>query len=370
VAVTERDLDAALGSVLGDGTADLQRSVAALTAAYRTGGPPGDVLATPLAARAYAAYRMPATFAAVRAALRAAAPGLGAPATLLDLGGGTGAAVWAAAATLPTLTAATVLDRSGDALALGRSLAQTSSDPLVSGATWTRGALGGGPPPADLVTLGYVLGELSDGGRTAVVEQIAAAAPAVAIVEPGTPAGHRRVQEARDALLQRGFQVVAPCPHDLACPWRTGPDWCHFAARLPRSALHRQVKGGTLGWEDEKFSYVVAVRDPAVKADGRIVRHPHQRKGFVELTVCEASPGVARVPVSKRQGPVYKAAKDAGWGDPWPPAGSPAGRLQDDGVSPGPCRGPAGVGWVGIRAVGPGPARPCWRRRTPGPGPS
>ncbi len=320
MAVTERELDAALAAVLGDGNSDLQRSVAALTAAYRTGGPPGDVLATPLAARAYAAYRMPATFAAVRAALRAAAPGLGAPATLLDLGGGTGAAVWAAAAALPSLTAATVLDRSADALALGRSLAAQAPDPLVSGATWTRGALGGGPPaPADFVTLAYVLGELSEGGRAALVQQVAAAAPAVAVVEPGTPAGHRRVLEARDALLDRGFRVVAPCPHDLACPWRTGADWCHFAARLPRSALHRQVKGGTLGWEDEKFSYVVAVSGPDPRAEGRVVRHPHQRKGFVELTVCQAEPGVARVPVSKRQGPLYKAAKDAGWGDPWPP---------------------------------------------------
>jgi ribosomal protein RSM22 (predicted rRNA methylase) len=320
VAVTERDLDAALASVVGGGGADLQRSVAALTAAYRTGGPPGDVLATPLAARAYAAYRMPATFAAVRAALRAAAPGLGRPAPLLDLGGGTGAAVWAAAATLPSLTAATVLDRSGDALALGRALAAASPDPLLGGATWTRGALGGGPPgPADLVTIAYVLGELSEGGRTALVGQVAAVAPAVAVVEPGTPAGHRRVLEVRETLLDKGFRVVAPCPHDLACPWRTGADWCHFAARLSRSALHRQVKGGTLGWEDEKFSYVVATREPAGKAGGRIVRHPAQRKGFVELTVCEAVPGVDRVPVSRRQGPLYKAAKDSGWGDPWPP---------------------------------------------------
>ncbi|HEY6747999.1 MAG TPA: small ribosomal subunit Rsm22 family protein [Mycobacteriales bacterium] len=321
MAVTERDLDAALASVAGDGAADLQRGVAALTAAYRTGGPPGDVLATPLAARAYAAYRMPATFAAVRAALRAAAPGLGEPGTLLDLGGGTGAAVWAAAATLPSLTTATVLDRSADALALGRALAGSSPAPLLRGATWTRGALGGGPPaPADLVTIAYVLGELSEGGRTALVQQVAAAAPAVAVVEPGTPAGHRRVLEARDALLDMGFRVVAPCPHDLACPWRTGADWCHFAARLPRSALHRQVKGGTLGWEDEKFSYVVASREPAAaKAGGRIVRHPFQRKRFVELTVCAQSPRVNRVPVSKRQGPLYRSAKDAGWGDPWPP---------------------------------------------------
>jgi ribosomal protein RSM22 (predicted rRNA methylase) len=336
VAVTERELDLALAAVLGDASADLQRGVAALTAAYRTGGPPGDVLATPLAARAYAAYRMPATFAAVRAALRAAAPGLGRPGTLLDLGGGTGAAVWAAAAALPSLTTATVLDRSGDALALGRALAAHAPAPVL-GTTWTRGALGGGPPgPADLVTIAYVLGELTEGGRTALVQQVAAAAPAVAIVEPGTPAGHRRVLEARDMLLDKGFRVVAPCPHDQVCPWRTGADWCHFAARLPRSALHRQVKGATLGWEDEKFSYVVAVRDDVVKAGGRIVRHPSQRKGLVELTVCQADPGVTRVPVSKRQGPLYKAAKDAGWGDAWPPAGRPAGELHDGGLPPGP----------------------------------
>jgi ribosomal protein RSM22 (predicted rRNA methylase) len=64
---------------------------------------------------------------------------------------------------------------------------------------------------------------------------------------------------------------------------------------------------------------VVATREPAEKAGGRIVRHPAQRKGFVELTVCESEPGIGRVPVSRRQGPLYKAAKDAGWGDPWPP---------------------------------------------------
>ncbi|HST65885.1 MAG TPA: small ribosomal subunit Rsm22 family protein [Mycobacteriales bacterium] len=318
------ELDAALAAVLGDGAGDLQRAVAALTAAYRTGVPPGDVLGTPQAARAYAAYRMPATYAAVRAALRAAGPGLGEPGTLLDLGGGTGAAVWAAAATLPSLRAATVLDRSRDALALGRALAGHATAPLVTGATWTLGALGG---TADLVTVAYVLGELPEGGR-ALVEQ-AAAAPAVAIVEPGTPAGHQRVLRARDILLRQGFSVVAPCPHDRECPWAQGPDWCHFAARLPRSALHRQVKGGTLGWEDEKFSYVVAVRGPAAKAAGRIVRHPYRRKGLVELAVC--ADGIETVRVSRRQGPVYQAAKDAGWGDPW----SPAGRSAGD-VPPGP----------------------------------
>ena len=105
------------------------------------------------------------------------------------------------------------------------------------------------------------------------------------MVERGTPAGFRGLLRARDTLVGAGFRVVAPCPHDQACPWADGRDWCHFAARVPRSARHRQVKGARLGWEDEKFSYLVAVRDGAGRPHGRIVRHPYQRKGLVELTV-------------------------------------------------------------------------------------
>jgi ribosomal protein RSM22 (predicted rRNA methylase) len=316
VVVSGRDLEAALEAVLGPG-AELAPAVAALSAAYRSGGRPGEVLGTETAARAYAAFRMPATYAAVRAALLAA-PDLR-PGSLLDLGGGTGAAVWAAVAALPSLRTARVLDGSTQALALGRALAAGAPDPVLAGATWTRARWPADLPAADLVTMAYFLGELEPAEQVAAVTAAAERAPAVAVVEPGTPAGFRDLLRARDTLVATGLRVVAPCPHDDACPWTAGPDWCHFAARLPRSSRHRQVKGGTLGWEDEKFSYVVAVRDGDARADGRIVRHPYRRKGLVELTVCAAEPGIDRVLVSKRRGADYKAARDAGWGDPWPP---------------------------------------------------
>jgi ribosomal protein RSM22 (predicted rRNA methylase) len=317
VAVGERDLDAALDAVLGSGS-ELAAAAAGLSAAYRSRGRPGQLLDDPTAARAYAAVRMPATFAAVRAALQAAGPHLR-PATMLDLGGGTGAAIWAAAATLPSLLSAQVLDGAAPALALGRALAAHAPDAVLAGATWTQARWPAEVPAADLVTLAYFVGELRAEEQVAAVAAAAERAGAVAVVEPGTPAGFGDLLRARDTLLDKGFRIVAPCPHDRPCPWAAGQDWCHFPARLPRSARHRQVKGARLGWEDEKFSYVVAVRDGADRPGGRIVRHPFQRKGMVELTVCAARPGIERVIVSKRRGADYKAARDAGWGDAWPP---------------------------------------------------
>jgi len=350
----------------------LQAATARLVDAYRAPGPP-PVLATADDAAAYAAYRMPATYAAVRAALRSAAlrtaapvtaapvtaapvtaaPDTAAPVTAapdtaarhraralapgsrLDLGGGTGAAGWAAAETFPTISTVTVLDRSAAALALGRRLA-AAGRPAVRGAAWRRWRLRPGTalPAADLVTACCLLGELSPAERPGLVGAMAAAGSAVLLVEPGTPDGYRRVLAARTQLLQAGWIVQAPCPHQRDCPLVGGRDWCHFAARVVRSPLHRQLKDGTRGHEDEKFCYLVATRQPAPvsaaaapvpavgpppAASGRIVRHPRQRRGLVTLEVCTAEGEIRRTTVARSQGEAYRAARRAAWGDPWPP---------------------------------------------------
>lgn len=101
-----------------------------------------------------------------------------------------------------------------------------------------------------------------------------------------------------------------------------GADWCHFAARVSRSSLHRQVKGGSLPYEDEKFSYVVAVRDGVEDvrpAESRVVRRPLIRKGQVLLDLCVSPPALTRGTVTKRHGPLYRSARDTDWGDSWPP---------------------------------------------------
>ncbi|WP_406001226.1 small ribosomal subunit Rsm22 family protein [Streptomyces sp. NBC_00829] len=273
---------------------------------------------------AYAAYRMPATFEAVRSALvalRAAAPEW-TPSTHTDIGGGTGAASWAVAeAWEEDAPRTTVLDWAEPALALGRELAVASGVPALRAVAWQRSRISAALriESTDLVTVSYVLKELTDKDRAAVVTEAARAAQAVVIVEPGTPDGYARVIEARDRLIEAGLTVAAPCPHSAACPIEPGTDWCHFAARVSRSSLHRQVKGGSLPYEDEKFSYVAAVRFPAVPAPARVTRKPQIRKGLVLLDLCTDAEELRRETVTKRHGGLYKAARDVAWGDDWPP---------------------------------------------------
>lgn len=357
---TAEALRAALAGLLeGLPPSQAAQAVDRLIANYR-GTTPTD---TPLLrdrsdVAAYAAYRMPATFEAVRAALEAlaAAAPYWEPASQLDVGGGTGAAVWAAdavweqrPATFPdgsespsdggeggTPRTTTVLDWAAPALDLGKELAAGSHAVGPRTAEWRRARIGGALklPEADLVTASYVLKELTERDRTALVDETARAGQAVVIVEPGTPDGYLRIIEARDQLIAAGLRIVAPCPHSGRCPIEQGTDWCHFAARVSRSSLHRQVKGGSLPYEDEKFSYVAAVRfgAPPVEAPraevssvdvlpvpARVVRKPQIRKGQVLLDLCTVDDGLLRTIVAKRQGPLYRAARDTAWGDAWPP---------------------------------------------------
>ena len=298
---------------------DLADAVDRLIARYREDRPaPEAILSGPADVAAYAVYRMPATFAAVQEALaqlHRAYPGL-APRTQLDLGGGTGAAVWAARSIFGSLGTATVLDQSRSALDLGRGIAgrlpvEWREAPLSTVDTTVDGA--------DLVTVSYVLSELSAEDQAHLVRRAAvAAAGAVVVVEPGTPAGYRRILAARDVLLSAGLAVRAPCPHQAACPLSRG-DWCHFGARVNRSALHRRLKSAELSYEDEKLCYVAAAPVSGPGGFGRIVRRPQQRKGLVSLRMCTPEPGIATELVSKRQGGRYRAARDVSWGDPWAP---------------------------------------------------
>ncbi|GGU59250.1 ribosomal protein RSM22 (predicted rRNA methylase) [Streptomyces cavourensis] len=324
---TAQSLRAALAGLL-DGLPPKQaaQAVERLIASYRGETPTNaPILRDRSDVVAYAAYRMPATFEAVRSALDALVEGAPdwSPATHTDVGGGTGAASWAVAGAWEG-AATTVLDWAEPALALGRELAGASGVPGLREARWERARIGAALElaPADLVTVSYVLKELTPQARTELVDAVAGAGQAVVIVEPGTPDGYARIIEARDRLIAAGLTIAAPCPHSAACPIAPGTDWCHFSARVSRSSLHRQVKGGSLSHEDEKFSYVVATRFPTTPAPARVTRRPQIRKGQVLLELCTRDEGLDRSTVTKRHGELYRAARNIAWGDPWPPEGT------------------------------------------------
>jgi ribosomal protein RSM22 (predicted rRNA methylase) len=331
--------DAVQAGLSGAGIPSLTAGVRRLMAAYRSGEvPDGPVMASPADAAAYAAYRMPATVAATASALRQlrlALPGW-TPRTLLDFGAGTGGTAWAVVEELPSIAQITLLEQSADAVSLGRSiLAESDADSLRS-ATWRPWRLSAAGQPAsevagaDLATVGYVLGELSERQQAALLDLAIGAAPAVLLIEPGTPAGHQRILAARARLLADGYQVAAPCPHELGCPLEAVGDWCHFGARVQRSAVHRQVKGAELSYEDEKFSYVAAVRPGVARPDrpqSRVVRRPQHRKGLVYLDLCASDGSSRRDLVSKSKGAPYRVARKASWGDrfDWDQPGATAG---------------------------------------------
>ena len=99
--------------------------------------------------------------------------------------------------------------------------------------------------------------------------------------------GWERILRARSRLIGLGAHIAAPCPHRLACPI-AAPDWCHFARRVARSRLHRLVKHGDVPWEDEKYIYLAASREPVEHPRARIIAPPRSSKGRIELKLCKS----------------------------------------------------------------------------------
>ncbi|MCK9898463.1 small ribosomal subunit Rsm22 family protein [Frankia sp. AgB32] len=305
-------------------TRDLARAYRELSELYRGGGAtPPDASLTERHVRAYLAARLPATLAvsqAVLAELAARRPDWH-PTSLLDLGAGPGPASWAALAAFPGISRVDLVERSALMIEAGRRLARDRAPAVLGAARWHHA--GAEHPPevrADLTLAAYLLGELpADARERAVAAWWQVTVGDLVIIDAGTPAGYARILAARGALLAAGATITAPCPADGDCPLPAG-DWCHFARRVERSALHRALKDADRGHEDEKYAYLVASRQPPAHAAGRVLRAPQARSGHVRLTVCGAD-GRRDLVVARSHGQEnYRWARNAHWGDALPPS--------------------------------------------------
>lgn len=290
-------------------TTGLAAAARRLSEAYRQHG--GYRVESPLEAAAYAASRMPATFAAALSAFREVRLPI---ASVLDLGAGTGAAAWAAKSVFGDATEVCTNEPNAHLRAVGEKLHCEKVD-------WRAGDYRNlsGLAPHDLAVFSYSLGEVPPGVALEVLERAyLLTTKGIVIVEPGTASSFGFVLQARRLLIELGATIAAPCPHRGDCPLATGTDWCHFAVRVERSRLHKLLKGGDLGYEDEKFTFLVALREPPPGPErfSRILRHPFVEPGSVTLQLCTAS-GLSSAAIKAKDKAHFKAARKSDWGGRW-----------------------------------------------------
>lgn len=247
-------------------------------------------------ALAYAASRMPATFAAVDHVLSAIDAQ---PESILDFGAGPGTATLVAQHYWPD--AKTSLFEPNASM---RGVAQK----LVSNARFASSI-----EKADIVLAAYVLNEVPDAIKTAS-DLWAATNDRLILIDTGTSEVSAMMREVRAQLINLGAQIHAPCPHMMACPFEQQTEgWCHFSVRLERTKLHKSLKDAALGYEDEKFTYLVAGRAPLAASGARVIGYPRIGK-VIDVPLCKTDGALQNVQVSKRN-EHYKRAKKLRWGD-------------------------------------------------------
>lgn len=302
------------GRLDGVSRRDLAERAARLSLSYRAGG--ATAIRDDRDALAYAVVRMPATFAAIDAAMaRLDQRWAGfAPTSILDLGAGPGTATLAARERWPGIATAVLVELNPHARHLGGVMLAVA--PGLA-ARWLATAVGDVGPwgSAELVLAAYLLVELdAPSARRLVLAAFESCSGALVLVEPGTPAGFERIRAAREALTGAGARVVAPCPGEMSCPM-TGGDWCHFSVRLARTRDHRLVKSADAPFEDERFSYLIATRRESIPpASARILAEPHAGRGGIDLKLCTPS-GLASSRVPRADKAAFKAARRLEWGD-------------------------------------------------------
>lgn len=297
---------------------ELGKASERLTTRYRAELRDGQMhLNSKIAALAYMAARFPATFATVTAALKFTfeiMPDFS-PKSQLDVGAGPATALLAASEVFPSIEQATLVEQSDEIMEVGKNLA---SQVLEFSPVWKNANIKDiamlDLEKADLVTLSYVLDELESVTRNKLVDELWTKTGSVLVlIEPGTPAGWKRLMEQRDRLLAQGAFLVAPCPHALKCPLQE-PNWCHFSQRVERTRTHRMTKQAEVPFEDEKYFYISLSKNEVNNHYFRVISQPRKSPGKINLSICLPNGQYNNEIVTKRNKELYIRARKTLWG--------------------------------------------------------
>jgi len=262
---------------------------------------------------AYLTARLPATYAVVYQVfveMKKRCPDF-LPSTLLDAGAGPGTVPLAAMGIGLPIRSATLVEKDPHFIVLGKRLVAPDLEQKWLCQDMTQEL---NIDPHDLVVASYSLGELSEKDRNRIVIKLWQLTKKILIIiEPGTKVGFESLKKVREILLLNSGFLVAPCPHSEKCPMGEN-DWCHFAARIERSSLHRKIKDATLNYEDEKFCYTIFSKNKVEPCQNRIVRHPFKGKGFIKLQLCSRNCFEEKT-ITKKNKPQFSLARKLNWGD-------------------------------------------------------
>jgi ribosomal protein RSM22 (predicted rRNA methylase) len=74
------------------------------------------------------------------------------------------------------------------------------------------------------------------------------------------------------------------------------------------------AKKATVSFEDEKFSYMIASRQPRALEGARILSPPIENKAEIKFKLCAAN-GLAQQSIARRDKAEYKRVRKLDWGD-------------------------------------------------------
>ena len=89
--------------------------------------------------------------------------------------------------------------------------------------------------------------------------------PYTIIVDHARKGGWDAISMAREYILslstpENPLHMVAPCPHDAACPLKDSRDMCGFSQRHASPSFMRRTKHSKKGQEDKRYVYLVIGR--------------------------------------------------------------------------------------------------------------
>lgn len=272
---------------------------------------------------AYLGLRIPATYAQIHSALsqiQEIMP-LWQPKSLLDIGSGPGAGIWATKSIWPGLETAIAIDQEKYFLSVGKEIIQKVLLPMQI--LWQQQDITAGienmGEEYDLIIISNVLNELDVSQRRHLLGQAYNLCKGVVvIIEPGTSAGIKIVQETAKDFSGK-VNLLAPYINNIFV--QSQDQWLHFSQRFIRPEFQRRIRQHmrtnslmASDWEETKYAYTAIGKIPAKeKVWGRSIGLIKKQKGFLEVPILTRD-GIKQVKVLKRHKKEYSFAKNLQWG--------------------------------------------------------